>query len=55
MIKTYHNDEELFKMSFNSFKMTERIKRKRAITKHDVYVPKRHANKHKLKRLIGHG
>ena len=47
------------KMSFNSFnlKWHEELKqaRKRVITKHDVYVPKRYANKHKTKHLIGHG
>ena len=26
MIKTYHNDEELLKMPFNSFGMTYRVK-----------------------------
>ena len=58
-IKTYYNDEELLKTMFNSFKITRKVKISEQTcnirTKHDVYAPKRHVNKHKTKRLIGHG
>ena len=56
-MKSYRNDELLLKMSFNSFKMTKRVKISEKTcmiyTKHDVYTAKCHVIKQNI-RLVNY-